>query len=263
MSTPVLYLFNGKVASFGNAVFGFTPAEVYTVTISTVSHGTITASPVSGVAGTTITLTSTPDSGYELDYFTVNGVAIVGNSFTMPAENVTVGAVMEESPTFDEVTIGTQTWMAKNLAIDDGGEGIRTRTVNYGQGDVVEYFYTFDAAVRVAASVQGWHLPTKDELDALASYVGSDAGLKLKSTYGWNKNGNGTDEFGFTALPAGGYIGSSYIGPGPYTYFWSSTTYPFDESQAYYRVLYYNSSSFDNGVSSKSATYSLRLIKDT
>lgn len=102
MSKPVLYLFNGKVASFGNAVFGFTQAEVYTVTISTVSHGTITASPVSGVAGTTITLSSTPDSGYELDYFTVNGVAIVGNSFTMPAENVTVGAVfVEESPTFD------------------------------------------------------------------------------------------------------------------------------------------------------------------
>ena len=228
MSKPVLYLFNGKVARFGRAFLGFTPPDIYTVTLDTVTHGSITASPMSGIAGTTITLSSTPDSGYELDYFTVNGVAIVGNSFTMPAMNVTVGAVfVEESPTFDEVTIGTQTWMSKNLAIDDGGEGISTVTVNYGHGDVVEYHYTWDAAVRVAASVTGWHLPTKEEFDALVSYVGSNSATKLKSTYGWSNNYNGTDQFGFTALPAGN--GSSYV------YFWSSTTY--SSSEAYARML--------------------------
>lgn len=35
------------------------------------------------------------------------------------------------TPVLDEVTIGTQTWMSKNLAIDDGQGGISTRTVNY------------------------------------------------------------------------------------------------------------------------------------
>ncbi len=40
-------------------------------------------------------------------------------------------------PTFDEVTIGNQTWMAKNLAIDDGQGGIYTHTMNYGQGEDV------------------------------------------------------------------------------------------------------------------------------
>ena len=47
-------------------------------------------------------------------------------------------------PTFDEVTIGTQTWTAFNLAIDDGGTGIyhednvTANGVNMGN----QYYYT-------------------------------------------------------------------------------------------------------------------------
>lgn len=33
------------------------------------------------------------------------------------------------TPVFEEITIGTQTRMAKNLAINDGGEGIYTYNV--------------------------------------------------------------------------------------------------------------------------------------
>lgn len=332
MSKPVLYLFNGKVASFGNAFLGFTPPDIYTVTLDTVTHGSISASPMSGAEGTTIelsstpdtgyqlgsysvdgsaivgssfsmpahnlvvgatfsaieytvsvgtslngsvtasaqsatygttiTLTGTPDSGYELDYFTVNGVAIVGNSFTMPAENVTVSAVfVEQSPTFDEVTIGTQTWMSKNLSIDDGGEGIYTRTVNYGQGDVVETYYTWAAAVRVAASIQGWHLPSKTEFDDLITYnIGSEAGTRLKSTYGWT-SGNGTDEFGFTGLPAGSRSSSgSFSNFGSRAYFWTATEYI--SSRSYVRYLSTNESMPSTDYS-KGYGLSVRLIKDS
>ncbi len=41
-------------------------------------------------AGTTIIVTATPDAGYELDYITVDGERISGNSFTMPDHDVTV-----------------------------------------------------------------------------------------------------------------------------------------------------------------------------
>ena len=37
-------------------------------------------------------------------------------------------------PTFDEVTIGSQTWMGTNLSVTDGGNDIITKTVNYGNG---------------------------------------------------------------------------------------------------------------------------------
>ena len=45
----------------------------------------------------------------------------------------------------------------------------------------------------------------------------------LKSTSGWKSNGNGTDAFGFSALPAGGYYGESFFDCGYYAPFWSST----------------------------------------
>ena len=167
------------------------------------------------------------------------------------------------TPSFDQVQIGNQIWMSKNLAIDDGGEGISTKTVNYGQGDVVEYYYTWAAAVRVAESVQGWHLPTSSELDALVSYVGgtSVAGTKLKSTYGWANNGNGTDEFGFTALPAG-YYDTSHGMFGEYAYFWSSTSHTYDESLAYRGALSYGKKVRVDSTY-KTQAGSVRLIKDS
>lgn len=94
MPKPILYLFNGKVSRVGSAVLGYMP-QVYTVTLDTVTHGYISASPMSGTSGTTITLSNTPDAGYVLDYYTINGVTLVGNTFSMPAENVTVGAVFK------------------------------------------------------------------------------------------------------------------------------------------------------------------------
>lgn len=49
--------------------------------------------------------------------------------------------VVPPGPTFDEVTIGTQTWMAKNLAIDDGGEGITIVNNVTANGDVYNSYY--------------------------------------------------------------------------------------------------------------------------
>ena len=72
----------------------------------------------------------------------------------------------------------------------------------------------------------GWHLPSKTEWNALFTAVGgeSTAGEVLKSQSGWYNNGNGTDAFGFSALPAGGRNGDGEgYNEGDYAYFWSST----------------------------------------
>ena len=76
----------------------------------------------------------------------------------------------------------------------------------------------------------GWHLPSREEVVTLLETVGGEqmpeedwqwenAGKALKSVGGWNKfnldNGNGTDEFGFSAIPAGNWDYSGrffYIG---------------------------------------------------
>lgn len=159
----------------------------------------------------------------------------------------------------DEVTIGSQTWKTKNLAIDDGQGGIYTQTVNYGQGNVVEYYYTWDAAVRVAASIPGWHLPTTTEWDALATAVGGSAGRKLKSTTGWS-SGAGEDSYGFAAYPAGltRTSGSSFHNLGSAANFWTANEY--SSSDAYYRYFNAGASMYSSSFS-KGYGCSVRLIK--
>lgn len=167
------------------------------------------------------------------------------------------------APTFDEVTIGTQTWMSKNLAIDDGQGGISSNTVNYGHGDVVEYYYTWDAAVRVAESINGWHLPSADEVNVLVDEVGGlYTANKLKSSYGWS-SGNGTDNYGFAAFPAGFKSQGTFIGFRDYSVFWTGTP---GSSTSMASSYYFNTSSkiqLSNGGSYRVDSYCVRLIKDS
>ena len=84
--------------------------------------------------------------------------------------------------------------------------------------------YTWDAAMR--ACPEEWHLPSDLEWSVLFEAVGGKgvAGLKLKSTSGWDDDGNGMDKYGFSVLPAGFRDGDgSYINAGKAAYFRSST----------------------------------------
>ncbi|MBQ0057922.1 MAG: hypothetical protein KBT20_09725 [Bacteroidales bacterium] len=70
-----------------------TPAPTYAVTIGSHENGTLSTDVTEAEEGATVNVTATPNEGYELTSITVNGEAIVGSSFTMPAEDVTVAAV--------------------------------------------------------------------------------------------------------------------------------------------------------------------------
>jgi len=163
------------------------------------------------------------------------------------------------------VQIGDQIWSNKNLSINDGGEGISTRTVNYGQGDVIETYYTFAAAVRVAASVTGWHLPTKEEWNTLRTYVGVKNGKKLQSTYGWEENYShqpgkqGTDEYGFTAFPALWSTATSSNYRNQVEFLSSTST----SSYVYTFGLMTGGDFMSSDYGSFSIGYSVRLIKDS
>ena len=153
------------------------------------------------------------------------------------------------------VKIGEQIWMAENLAIDDNGDGI---TVNPETG---EHYYTWEAAKRVADRIKGWHLPTIAEWDFLAANAGGRevCGNKLKAASGWDDDGNGTDDFGFSALPAGYYYGSFYF-LGSNANFWTATENY--SSSAYYR--YFNTGAGVNSINdNKDYQYSVRLVKDS
>ena len=126
------------------------------------------------------------------------------------------------TPTFDEVTIGTQTWKNQDLSGTDGGTGI---SVVDGK-----YYYTLAAAQRMVPN--GWHIPTKTEYETLLSNIGTNACQKLKTTSGWldkepgdgGGTGNGTDEYGFHGAPVGFNYDNTVYGNGEFVYYMTTTT---------------------------------------
>jgi uncharacterized protein (TIGR02145 family) len=206
------------------------------------------------------------------------GACLVGSSQnwdSVRVGNVDVDSIMlggvkiwekPTTPVFDEVIIGTQTWKVKNLDIDDGLGGIYA--YNNDENNVATYgrLYTWDAAVRVAASIEGWHLPSDAEWTTLTTYLGgtSVAGGKLKeagTTHWASPNTGATNESGFTALPGGyRYFNGSFYDIGYYGYWWSATED--DTYNACYRYMSYNYSDVYRANYNKEAGFSVRLVKD-
>jgi hypothetical protein len=73
--------------------------KIYSVTIGTLTYGTIVANPTSGIEGTEISLTVTPGSGYQLKAGTLRyGTTAIDETtkkFDLPASDVTVTAEFE------------------------------------------------------------------------------------------------------------------------------------------------------------------------
>ena len=123
---------------------------------------------------------------------------------------------------------------------------------------------------------KGWHLPSNDEWKALivavddfhTKYVSfNTAGTKLKSVTGWSSNGNGTDAFGFSALPAGyriyyRYNGGYFSEGNECAHFWSSTEN--SSNLAYFMGLHYDiDNAGSDNVNYENFGYSVRCLKDS
>ena len=113
----------------------------YTVTVSNDGNGTGTATPSTAVAGTTIILTATPNTGYHFKEWQVisGGVTIKDDKFTMPNDNVEVKAIFEEdappAPTEFTITVktdGNGTASASHAKAVVGTEIILTATPKTG-----------------------------------------------------------------------------------------------------------------------------------
>ena len=78
-------------------------STTYAVNITTPTHGSVTTNKATAAANQSVTLTVTPDSGYELDTLTVDGANVTASvsggtyTFTMPAHAVAVSATFKET----------------------------------------------------------------------------------------------------------------------------------------------------------------------
>jgi len=160
-----------------------------------------------------------------------------------------------DGKTYKKVTIGAQTWMAQNLDYDV--PNVATDACYGNNADnCAKYGRLYDWPTAKAACPAGWRLPNDAEWGALIGYAGGEgvAGGKLKAVSGWNNDGNGTDEYGFSALSGGnGSSGVNYfIGVGNESKWWSASEYegqnPFGGGgkQAYYRGMDYSERTISN-----------------
>ena len=222
-------------------------------------------------------------------------------TFTMPTNAVTVTANFEaifitdnrNSKKYRTVRISNQTWMAENLnyqttsgswCYGDGGQtnvdgNLTTLTPSQIQANCNTYgrLYTWNAAK--TACPTGWHLPTRKEWEDLSNLAGTGqklvnwtsgsdtmyywpgAGEKLKAKSGWNSNGNGTDDFQFSALPGGYRLSNGhFIYAGSYGVWWTATEG--GSGNAYRRLMGYGSDATDEIGYDKNFGFSVRCVQD-
>jgi len=182
------------------------------------------------------------------------------------------------------VKIGDQWWFARNLKVthyrngdpiphvtdDNEWTGLSTGAYcNYDNdpanvatyGRLYNWFVVEDSR---GIAPEGWRIPTDEEWEQLETYLGENAGGKLKETgtaHWLSPNTGATNETGFTALP-GGFRNYN----GDYEYlrwkcrFWSSTLGgPYNGPIM--RQLYWNSSGISDAADIKPKGYSIRCIK--
>ncbi|MCQ2102022.1 MAG: hypothetical protein MJY98_02200 [Fibrobacter sp.] len=193
------------------------------------------------------------------------------------------------------VEIGSQTWMAENLNYDYNEGTAESYCYNYSSANCDKYgrLYLWSAAMDSAAVFsnagegcgygktcdvastgsttvvrgvcpEGWHLPSISDWSTLWTAIGgtSTAGTKLKSASGWDGNGNGADNYGFSVLPAGirDKYGNFYC-VGSCANFWSSTEgYGADALNNDFGSSY---APVGQGGDGKNSGFSVRCLKDS
>jgi uncharacterized protein (TIGR02145 family) len=177
------------------------------------------------------------------------------------------------------IQIGNQLWMAENLRVThykNGDEIKNGKGSSYQEGLYTIYSNSLKndllygklynwAAVMDPRGIcpSGWHVPGDMEWTELTDYLGGEnlAGEKMKTTYGWNSDGFGTNESGFSGLP-GGYLWQfgQFINLGADGNWWSSDEY--DAVLAWHRNLNYLNSVAGRFNNDKAFGFSIRCLKD-
>jgi uncharacterized protein (TIGR02145 family) len=209
-------------------------------------------------------------------------------SSSAQAEVIHGTPVIYGGETYETVVIGTQTWMARNLNYNANGskcgnDNGSLSNANTSICDTYGRLYTWATAMGLPSNCNSstcssqvgtkhkgicptdWHIPSDDDWTALTNFVGgfSTAGTKLKATDGWDSNGNGTDDYGFSALP-GGYGGSieNFDNVGRRGYWWIATEGNANNAYAYFRFMGDNNEIVNRDGTFKVNLFSVRCVKD-
>jgi uncharacterized protein (TIGR02145 family) len=182
------------------------------------------------------------------------------NSIAQPTENFIDS---RDGKTYRVVRIGTQSWMAENLAFKtDSG----CWEYNNDQS-AATYGFLYNWASAKSVCPTGWHLPSNDEFAKLTNYLEGDsiAGGNLKETgiVHWVKpNSGATNMSGFQALPGGfrDLNEGKIMNVGRNGIWWSSTEY--NQNSSCNLILGTDYKRAVKGKANKAYGFSVRCLKD-
>lgn len=170
---------------------------------------------------------------------------------------------------YEVVQIGNQCWMAENLRYNASGSWFNNNNPNTRYGRLYDWATIMNgdsSSTLNPSNVQGicpngWHLPSDAEFTELENAIGgSNIGTRMKSTTGWNSNGNGTNTTEFNALPTGSENATIFVSLGDFANFWSATE--FSATRAYLRYFSFSSTDMNNADDEKSFGMGCRCVKD-
>lgn len=145
-------------------------------------------------------------------------IAICTTSYTLIKSNNDKAKSINKLANVDEVKIGKQVWMSKNLEVTIFGNGETIEEAKNSKewrkackegrsawcyymfkeehglvyGKIYNWFAVNDPR---GLAPKGWHIPTNTEWTTLVDHLGGEsvAAPKMKSTSGWGGNTNGTN----------------------------------------------------------------------
>jgi len=225
------------------------------------------------------------NNGYAANIYTTNIPYTIAGRDTLYARWINhtyyYGTLTDtrDGQTYKTVKIGDQTWMAENLNYwtQDSSWCYDNNTDNcnkYGR------LYSWNTAMAGSLSSNenpsriqgicpyGWHLPSENEWSVLLTTVGSYSGTKLKAISGWDTSEkryhNGTNEYGFSALPGGDRHADGSFNHRTNTdvqgLWWSTTEYGSDKANSY--NINGDYTGCGNSSFTKAAGYSVRCIQN-
>jgi uncharacterized protein (TIGR02145 family) len=165
---------------------------------------------------------------------------------------------------YKTVVIDGKRWMAENLNINRGDSWCYNN--DNSNCDKYGRLYDWNTAKKVCPA--GFHLPSRPEWDNLTAAAGGRmaAGKKLKAGSGWENradgtDGNGTDDFGFSALPGGFHYSGYFEAAAQYGHWWTDEEH--SSGSAYLRGMLYNYDFVFDGNYDKDFGYSVRCVADS